>query len=556
MTPEDSGWTQNRLSRRGMLRGITVGAAGLAGAALIGCGDDDSSDDEPSGGSSSGSSSSSSSSSSGGSTATEEPMTGGDLVVGVNNDLNPQGVPFRLQASTTGMVVAHVFGTLLRYEDVGGTLAAVPHMAETFELATDAMSATATLHEGITFHDGRPFTAEDVKWNLSKATDPDQRSQVGQIAEGIEIFEVVDDRTINFTFNRPMANFADLLVITGMADPDTFDQIAEGKFNGTGPFTLGEWRVKESVRLDRFDGYFTTPANVDSVTFLQFQDNQAMGIALESGDVHYIQEQVSPEDFERWDAGGDIQAIAVIERGSGWYFGLNTKIPPLDDVRVRKAMNLAMNRQRFLDEVLLVGRVMTTPWPTYSQAFNEEIDSQITYDLDAAKALLAEAGYPEGIPDAIPTNLLPTRLPQVRMGEIWQADLEKIGIKLDFRQTEYSVMIDMLSSGGFDGVWVGFGFGFAQYNPATTVQTAFPLRYPNTSNHDDPEWIDAVEAIKNAAGTPEELQGVYDRYTQAFVDGHFVLAFSPRTALSAASGNVEVNLNYAGSALFEGFSFT
>ena len=556
MSSDESRWITNAVSRRSMLRGTAVGAAGLAGAALIGCGSDDDDDGGDDGGDGGGDATQTP----GGSTATaaptEEPQSGGDLVVGTNNDLNPQGVPFRLQASTTGMVVAHVFSTLLRYEERDGTLQAVPHMAESFELAIDAMSATATLAEGITFHDGRPFTTEDVKWNLERATDPDQRSQVGQIAEGVEAFEIVDERTINFTFSRPMANFADLLVITGMADPDTFEEIAEGKFNGTGPFKLSEWRVKESVRLDRFDGYFTTPANVDSVTFLQFQDNQAMGIALEAGDVHYIQEQVSPEDFERWEAGGDIQAIAVVERGSGWYFGLNTKIPPLDDVRVRKAMNLAMNRQRFLDEVLLVGRVMTTPWPTFSQAFNEEIDSQITYDLDAAKALLAEAGFPDGIPDAIPTNLLPTRLPQVRMGEIWQADLDKIGIKLDFRQTEYSAMIDMLSSGGYDGAWIGFGFGFAQYNPATTVQVAFPLRFPNASNHDDQEWIDAVEAIKNAAGTPEELKSIYDRYTQAFVDGHFVLAFSPRTALSAASGNVNVNLNYAGAALFEGFEFT
>ena len=519
-----------KVSRRTAIRGAAVGGAGLAAAALIGCSDDD-----------------------GDSGFSGDGLTGGDLVVGTGNDLNPKGVPFRLQASTTGMVVAAVFATLLRYEE---KIEVTPYMAESFSIADDAMSAELKLREGITFHNGRPFTTADIEWNLTKATEPEQRSQVGQIAAGIEKFVIADDLNIRFEFSRPMANFADLLVITAMADPDTFDLIAEGNFNGTGPFVLSEWKPKELVRLTRNETFFGDASILDSVTFQQFQDNQAQGIALEAGDIHYIHEQVPPEDYERWSAGSDINVHASIESCSGWYFGINTKIAPMDDVRVRKAMNLAMNRERYLNEVLLIGRVMTTPWPTYSPAFDEDLDSQIKFDLDEAKKLLAEAGYPDGLPEPVQCTLLPTRLAQVRCGEIWQADLAKIGINLEFVQTEYAEMISMLSSGGFLATWVGFGYGFAQFQPATMVQTAFPLRYPNTSNHDTQEWVDAVEAVKNASGSEKELKEVYDQYTQAFIDGHFVLPFSPRTALNARANNVEHWLDFRGSPFFERFGFS
>jgi peptide/nickel transport system substrate-binding protein len=529
MNNEGTSGINQPISRRTAIRGAALGGAGLAAAALIGC-----SSDDDAGFSSDG-------------------LTGGELIVGVGNDLNPKGVPYRLQASTTGMVVRHAFGTLLQYDE---ELKAEPYLAESFTLADDAMSCEIKLRDGITFHDGRKFTAEDVKWNLIKVTEPEQRSQLGQIAKGVENIIVADERSLRLEFNRPMANFSDLLVISPMADPDTFDQIETGMFNGTGPYRLTEWNPKESVKMERFENFVMDTPVIDSITFLQFQDNQAQGIALEAGDVHYIHEQVSPEDYERWAAGDQIKTRAAIERGSGWYFGLNCAIPPMDDVRVRKAMNLAMNRDRFLNEVLLIGRKMTTPWPTFSPAFDKEIDSQVTFDLDAAKALLAEAGYPDGLPEPITCTLLPTRSAQIRCGEIWQADLAKIGINLEFKQTEYAEMIGMLSSGTFDQAWVGFGYGFAQFQPATTVQVAFPLRYPNTSNYEAQEWIDVVEEIKNASGGGDELGEIYDRYTQAFVDGHFVLPFSPRTALNARAGNLEDYLNVYGTPFFERFGFT
>ncbi|WP_256868282.1 ABC transporter substrate-binding protein, partial [Candidatus Entotheonella palauensis] len=98
------------------------------------------------------------------------------------NDLNPKGVPYRLQASTTGQTVGTVFSTILRYTT---SLDPTPHMTESYELAPDAMSARMVLKKGIEFHSGRSFTTADVQWNLQKAAEKSQRSQVRQLAEAI-----------------------------------------------------------------------------------------------------------------------------------------------------------------------------------------------------------------------------------------------------------------------------------------------------------------------------------------------------------------------------------
>ena len=519
------------LSRRTFVRGTLAAGAGLTGAAWFGSGHREAHAKAE---------------------KAATPKRGGTLQVGGINDLNPKGVPFRLQASTTGQVVPTVFGGLLRYTD---SLTPTMHMAETFELSKDATSAHLKLKKGIEYHSGRNFTVDDVKWNLQKAAEKAQRSQVRQLAEAITEMKLDGKHDITLKFARPMANFADLLVITLMADRETFDQVPKGTFVGTGPFMLKEWRPKELVHLVRNPNYFAGEPYLNDIVFRQFSDNQAMGLALDSGDIQYINEQVQPEDAERWEHSRNIALNIVYERGLGWYVGLNTKKAPFTDVRVRKAINLAMNRKRYMNEALLYGRVMTTPWPDFSPAFNKEIDSQIEFDLDAAKALLAEAGYPNGIPEPITVTLLPTRLPQVRVGEILQNDLEKIGVKLKFKQTEYAEMIEMLATGTFEPMWIGFGFGFAQFQPATTVQTAFPLRYPNTSNYDDPEWIAAVEGIINASGDEAALKQAYDRYTQAFVNGHFVLVYATRAAINARRKNLVELLNVYGASFYEGFGF-
>ncbi len=341
-----------------------------------------------------------------------------------------------------------------------------------------------------------------------------------------------------------------------MADKDSFDQIPRGHFVATGPYKMKEWRPKEIVHLERDPNHFDGEPYLDEIIFRQFSDNQAMGLALESGDIQYINEQVQPEDAERWEHSRDIKLNIVQERGLGWYVGLNTKKAPFTDVRVRKAINLSMNRKRYLNEVLLYGRVLTTPWAKFSPAFNPELDSMIKFDLDEAKKLLAEAGYPNGIPDPITVTLLPTRLPQVRVGEVLQNDLEKIGVKLKFKQTEYAEMIEMLATGTFEPMWIGFGYGFAQFQPATTVQTAFPLRYPNASNYDDPEWIEAVKGVINATGDAATLKKAYDRYNRAFINGHFVLAYANRPAINARRKNLLETLNVYGLTRYETFGFT
>ena len=128
-------------------------------------------------------------------------------------------------------------------------------------------------------------------------------------------------------------------------------------------------------------------------------------------------------------------------------------------------------------------------------------------------------------------------------------------MKLKFKQTEYAEMIEMLATGTFESMWIGFGFGFAQFQPATTVQTAFTLGFPNTSNYDDPEWIAAVDGIINASGDATTLKKAYDRYTRAFVNGHFVLVYATRAALNARHKNLVETLNVYGSTFYEGFGF-
>ncbi len=254
------------VSRRTFMQGSLAVGAGLAGTAWLGPGE---------------------------ATAADEPKRGGTLSVGGINDLNPKGVPYRLQASTTGQTVGTVFSTILRYTD---SLNPTPHMAETYELAADAMSARIVLKKGLEFHSGRSFTAADIQWNLQKAAEKSQRSQVRQLAAAITEYKFDGKYDVTMKFARPIANFADLLVIASMADKDTFDQIPRGDFIATGPYKMKEWRPKEIVHLGRHPNYFDGEPYLDEIIFRQFSDNQAMGLALESGDIQYINERPRSSD--------------------------------------------------------------------------------------------------------------------------------------------------------------------------------------------------------------------------------------------------------------------
>lgn len=510
MTGQDG----NGITRRQFLigGGAVLGAAGLL---LSGCGEEGDAG-------------------SGGQGASGGKKTGGTLRVGITSDIDPASIPYRY-AGGNNWVTYSVFETLVEYVD---GLDPQPLLAKEWQLNDDATSLQLILRDGVTYHSGRPFTAADVKFNLDKIREKGVSSQFTALATNIESITINDDHSLTLKFSRPSPNIFDLLAMVPMADKEMLDRVKEGTLVGTGPFRFQEWQPKVGFQLQRNPEYWQDgKPYLDAIDAKVFPDAQALALNLESGDIEYTA-ALDGVDAKRFEDRDDIILEVQDESGSGQYIGLNTKKEPMTDPRVRQAINYALNRQRYLDEVLFYGKPYVLPWPTYSPAYDEDLASSVEFNLDKAKQLLAQAGYPNGIQGEIPVNLLATRQWAVRIGEILQADLEKIGVKIKLEPTEYATMLDQLSKGTFHPMWIGFGYGFAGLHPWSALQLAFAIGVRNSSNYDSEEYKTAVQGLATAV-TESERKAAYERVNRAFLDGTFVLPFASSPNVNAMRRNVK-----------------
>jgi peptide/nickel transport system substrate-binding protein len=336
--------------------------------------------------------------------------------------------------------------------------------------------------------------------------------------------EAVDEYTVRFTLCYPDPAFpskaafsafaihsSDYLEATGGGGPELVDNPI-----GTGPYMLEDWTKGDSVTMKRFDGYWGTPALTDTLVFRWNSEGAARLTELEAGTVDGI-DNPTPDDFPR--IREDANLVLYDRPGTNvFYIGLNNWYPPLDDVRVRQALAMGIDRQRIVDNFYPPGSIVATQFmPPVIFGYTPEV-SWYEFDPEAGRALLAEAGYPDGFEITLNyRDVFRSYLPEPgRVAEDIQAQLaENLGVTVNIEVMESGAFIDASDAGELALYLLGWG---ADYPDATNfLDFHFGAGASDQFGDKHPEITEPLaEAAK--ISDPATRLGIYVKANQAIKD--------------------------------------
>jgi len=312
-------------------------------------------------------------------------------------------------------------------------------LAESWD-SPDARVWTFKLRSGVKFHDGSPVTADVVKFSYDRLQDPNTgiTGQIRPTASQVERVEAVDSSTVRITLKTPSAAFpvdaSNIKII-----PKDFD---EAKPIGTGPFQFVEWVRNQRVRLKKNPEYFVKgQPYLDELVFLPTPDENQKIVLLQTGQVDFSDTIPLPR-VKEVSAGGKIVVypIPVGVAPSAYFMPLKTDKAPLDNAKVRQAMNLAIDRKALLDVTFGVGTIKSNVVPPKHWAFNPNAMSYDNRDVARAKQLMAEGGHPNGF--SLQFKFITSRAEYTPMAQLFQANLAEIGVKLELLPKELGVWVD------------------------------------------------------------------------------------------------------------------
>ena len=413
----------------------------------------------------------------------------------------------------------------------------LPDLAASWDANEEATEFTFSLREGVTFHDGTPFTSDDVVATYEAILDPDIPASAASTLGMVQGVEAVDDLTVKFTLNAPYADFP---TATAHANARILSRAAiEGdlaaldtQVNGTGPFMLEEYDSARIVRLVRNPNYWDPDKPyLDAVEMHLFPDLAAETANFLSGDVD-VMLTVQQADFARIAGSPGVEALRV---PSGRYINvvMRQDQPPFDDVRVRRALAMSVDRQLLVDLVLEgLGRPANDN--ILSPEFKYVIESpEVTYDPEGAKALLAEAGYPDGLD----LTLVASNRPAIR-GQVAIA-IKQMAAPAGFRIEVESMPHDTYLA----NVWMKGNFYMGYWGMQPTEDETFNLLLTSNASYEDTAWKNAEFDAAVQAGrstTNEEERAAAYRTAQELIlrDVPYIIPFF-EDALTAARDDVE-----------------
>lgn len=343
-------------------------------------------------------------------------------------------------ASATATVVFYNIQEALVKVDQHGKL--VPWLAERWYTA-DNLNYTFFLKKGVRFHNGRPFTAEDVKYVLERARNPETKHPHPKHYEDMATIHVRDEHTVTITLKKLNAMFLHNVARQGsvMYPREAVEQMKSQPI-GTGPFGLARWDRGDRIVLKRNPDYHVkTLPKLDQVTFRFIPDPNAALAALQAGDIDVVGFGLGPESVEVVRRAPNLQVI-LGETTNDVILALNNSKKPYSDVRVRRAITHALNKEEIVKGAMFgFGRILGTNVDPLNPYF-VDMSKAVPYSPETAKQLLAEAGYPNGF-DAV--LKVPPQYPYtVRTGEVIVSQLARVGVRVRLEQIEWGQWLDRI----------------------------------------------------------------------------------------------------------------
>ncbi len=404
----------------------------------------------------------------------------------------------------------------------------VPSLASDYTVSPDALTYTFTVRSGVTFQDGQPLTPDDVVWSLTAHRDTAAWVDSARLSRVQSI--TASGQTVTLKLSQPDSSL--LWNLTGRSGlifkkGDTVDY--KTKANGTGPFTLASWKQGDSITFQRNPSYWGEPAKAKEIVFSYIPTDQAALAAAATGDLDVVTgfDPTLQGQFQK--DGYTIDVGLSTDKGT---LAMNEKDPALADVRVRTAIRQAIDHKAFVD-ALGAGQAQYGPIPQLDPGY-EDLSSIAPYDPAAAKALLAQAGYPNGLKL---TLTIPSFYPP-KIAQILVSDLAAAGIDLTVKSVDFPTWLNDVftnknyqlsfvlhtESRDFEN-WANPNYYFTYNNP--TVQALYQQALSATND------ADAAKLLAQAARIVSQ-----DSAADWLYNGASVIAVSP-----TVTGMPTVNVN-------------
>jgi len=322
----------------------------------------------------------------------------------------------------TEAFTGNVYEGLFRLADDGSV---EPLLAESNTVSDDGLTYTFTLQEGVTFHSGKALTSTDVKASIEAVLADDSQSARKSSFGAIAGIETPDDTTVVVTLEQRSISFVYNLSYVWIINADATD--GETTEDGTGPYTLGEWKRGSSLSLERFDDYWGEAAESAEVVFTYFTDATALSNALLTDEVDIVTSVQSPDALTQFTDNADF-VVSDGDSTTKEVLAFNDRVAPFDNVDVRKAVYSAIDTEKLLNSIwgdygTLIGSMVPPTDPWY-----EDLTQVNPYDPALSEQLLASAGLADGFEFTLDT---PTYDPHPAVAEFVKSELAKVGITVN-----------------------------------------------------------------------------------------------------------------------------
>ena len=467
-----------------------------------------------------------------------EPKRGGTLhtafgVTVAHFDIHQGGGPH---------VLGHMYNGLVRYDLTDGLRTIIPDLATGWESSEDGLTWTFNLREGVTYHDGEPFGAKDVVATFTRIIDPPEGivSPLSSELAFVDSVEEVDDLTVQFNLNAPRPFFLNLLAGTNMIvyskkslEENDFD-LREVVVPGTGAFKYVNYQTAEKWILERNEDYWDSELPyIDGVELIHVPawSDRGTAVLTEQADMSW---NVAMETWQEGENRPDEIGVNMLPGFGAYWVIFNNNKPPFDNPLVRRAIHLAVSKQDLSKAFATQEQINLTRWVPHGDQHatpREELLTMPGYredkteDIEEAKRLLAEAGYPDGIEgvELLAASIAPHA---ELLAPAFQDQLKRtLNIDSTIRVTERALLKEEQQNGTFDIVLDTYGHGVSDISPRANLwwRTDGSQNFSGYSNPDFDALLDQIDVELDPDKRAEliaEAQSVLDQDPPWYLIGY------------------------------------